>query len=174
MTQVRFQNLIEEHHDEIHRYLWRLSLSAGGDPVRDAEDLTQETFLRAFKAFHRLRPDSNARAWLFKIATNCARSAWRSNQARRETALTEPMPAASRGDPERTSIEHEMSEDLRRAVGSLPFKQRTAITLRHLEGLTYQEAAQVLGCTEASARANVYQALKRLRAQMTPKEVETW
>ena len=171
MTQLRFQDLISEHHDEIHRYLWRLSQSGGGDPARDAEDLTQETFLRAFAAFDRLRPDSNVRAWLYKIATNCARTAWRRQQGRHETALDEPMPATAPDDPERTTIGRQLSEDLRRAVGALPFKQRTAITLRHLEDLSYRETAQILGCTEASARANVYQALKRLRAQLTPEEV---
>lgn len=174
MAQLRFQDLIAEHHDEIHRYLWRLSLSAGGDPVRDAEDLTQETFMRAFDAFERLRPDSNARAWLFKIATNCARTAWRRPGWRRETDLAEAMPAGAADDPERITIGHQSSVGLRRAVSALPFKQRTAITLRHLEGLSYQETAQALGCSEASARANVYQALKRLRAELTPEEVGTW
>ncbi|MGB2896744.1 MAG: sigma factor [Anaerolineales bacterium] len=64
-----FETLVEKHWDEIFAYLWRLI------PGDQAEDCLQETFLRAFRAYERTPPDSNYRAWLYKIATNVARTA---------------------------------------------------------------------------------------------------
>ena len=70
---MRFETLIERHHDEIYAYLWRLLNNAGqADPAIETTDLAQDVFLRAYKAFGRLRPDSNYRAWLYKIAYNTA------------------------------------------------------------------------------------------------------
>jgi RNA polymerase sigma-70 factor (ECF subfamily) len=170
VAELRFEALIEAHHDEIHRYLWRWALTAGGsDPDADAQDLTQETFLRAFNAFGRLRPDSNVRAWLYKIATNCARTAW--SKSRRSTALPveqlERMPGPHALTPEQHVQDRGRNQALRDGLAQLPTKQREAVTLRHLQGLDYPAIAEVLGCSGESARANVYQGLKKLRQMLS-------
>jgi RNA polymerase sigma-70 factor (ECF subfamily) len=125
-------------------------------------------FLRAYGAFARLRPDSNHRAWLYKIATNCACTAL--SQARRQSARQvtlddefQPMPAQESRSPESIAILNETLEAIRSEIGALPPKQQTAVVLRHLQGLDYVDIAQALGCSEDSARANVYQGLRRLR-----------
>jgi RNA polymerase sigma-70 factor, ECF subfamily len=70
---LRFEELIERHHDEIFAYLWRLLGKDGRrDGAMDAEDLVQDVFLRAYQSYSALRPNSNYRAWLYKIATHCA------------------------------------------------------------------------------------------------------
>jgi RNA polymerase sigma-70 factor (ECF subfamily) len=159
-----FESLVEAYSREIFAYLWRLM---GGES--SAEDCLQETFLRAFRAYARFEPHGSARAWLYKIATNIART-----QRRRESRLSDQEIAFDvariKGDFS-TLDEIEKRETLAAvaaAVNQLPHKQRTALILRKYQGLSYAEISVALGGTEDAARANVYQALKRLRAIFVP------
>jgi RNA polymerase sigma-70 factor (ECF subfamily) len=168
---VRFETLIERHHDEIYAYLWRLLRNAGraGAEV-EAEDLTQEVFLRAYRAFGRLRADSNHRAWLFKIATNRAYTVLR--QGRRWAEQRLPLDDESytpAGEPalEQQLAAQETLEGIGRSIAALPPKQRAALVLRYVQGLDYASVARALDCSQESARANVYQALRRLRQEWT-------
>jgi RNA polymerase sigma-70 factor (ECF subfamily) len=168
---VRFETLIERHHDEIYAYLWRLLYNAGqGDAALEAEDLTQDVFLRAYQAFGRLRQDSNHRAWLFKIATNCAYTALKQGRRRasRNVSLDDEVHQVAAADP---SPDHQVIADealaqIRRAIAMLPPKQRMAVVLRYVQELSYSIIAQTLDCSQDSARANVYQALRRLRQEL--------
>ena len=170
---VRFEALIERHHDEIYRYLWRLSNSAGRiDAAVEAQDLTQEVFLRAYRAFGRLRRDSNHRAWLYKIATNCAYSALK--RAQRQARHSEPwddevqrLPEGASQSPDYQAELGETIASVGRAVAALPPKQAAAVVMRHVQGLSYPEIAQALDCSQDSARANVYQGLRRLRHELS-------
>jgi RNA polymerase sigma-70 factor (ECF subfamily) len=169
---VRFETLIEDHHDEIYRYLWRLLKNAGRtDSEIEAEDLTQEVFLRAYRAFGRLRRDSNHRAWLYKIATNCAYAAL--NQGQRQDQHDVPLQgeidrlrAGGNQAPDHQVSVSETLAAVRRSIADLPPKQRAAVVLRHIQDLSYAEIAVALNCSEDSARANVYQALRRLRREL--------
>jgi RNA polymerase sigma factor (sigma-70 family) len=171
---MRFEELIDTHHDEIFRYLWRWALTGGGaDPESDAHDLTQETFLRAYRAYDRLKPQSNARAWLYRIATNCAHSAWRKSRCQPQvSAFEEDDPWISdAASPEQQTIAGHEAASVRRALSHLPVKQRTAVTLRHLQGLDYEAIASALDCSVESARANVHLGLGKLRqALVSPEE----
>lgn len=166
---MRFETLIEQHHDEIYGYLWRLTRNTA-----DAQDLTQEVFLRAYQAFGRLRSEHNLRAWLYKIATNCAYTAFKRDkrQAQHTVALLDdahgaPADAAS---PHQQTAVNESLAAVRQAMAGLPDKQRQALLLRHVQGLEYAEVAQALGCSQDSARANVYQAIRRLRRELGDRE----
>ena len=151
--------LAERYRGELLRYLVRLL----GD-AHEAEDACQEAFLRAHRAFARLAPDSNSRAWLYRIATNTALDAARRRArqaARTADADLDGLPAAG--------VSPEQREQLRavaRAVQALPARQRGALMLRQFQGLGYAEIAASLGGNEAAARANVYQAIKKLRAAL--------
>ena len=161
MALVRFESLIELHHDELYHYLRRMSAGSTSDPA----DLTQETWLRAWRAFERLRPNSNARAWLYRIATNCALNALR--DGRRETLLPEDADLPDEGRTPQEQLEHR--EDLDMAlerVGALPPRQRAAVLLRFGQELRYAELACAMRCSEASARANVSLGVRRLRREM--------
>ena len=153
-----FTHLVERHRGEILTYLVRL---LGHE--QDAQDVCQETLLRAFRAFSRLDGNANTRAWLFKIATNRAFSALarRGRGAARASdvdpeSLMAPAGAGAEG--------RERLRAVRRAVDALPAKQRAALMQRRFHGLGYEEIARSLGCSAESARANVYQAMKKLRA----------
>jgi RNA polymerase sigma-70 factor (ECF subfamily) len=168
----RFETLIERYHDEIYSYLWRLLHSTGqADSAVDAEDLTQEVFLRAYQAFERLRPDSNHRAWLYKIATNYAYTVLKRGQRQGGYSVplleeTHQAPADAGQSPDCRAVLDETWATVRQAIIGLPTKQRTALILRHVQGLDYAEIALALGCSEDSARANVYQAVRRLRREL--------
>ena len=152
--------LSERHRPEIVRYLSRLL----GDHD-EAEDVCQEVFLRAHRAFARLAPDSNCRAWLYRIATNTGLNAAR----RRARRFARAADVEIDGLPADSGASAEQRAQLRAvaaAVETLPPRQRAALVLRQFQGLGYAEIAATLGGNEAAARANVYQALKRLRAAL--------
>ena len=150
--------LAERHRREVLRYLLRLL----GD-AEEAQDACQQTFLHAHRAFGRLRPDSNVRAWLFRIATNTARSVARSRARRAGRMVQVELDGLPGGCS--ASLEHrEQLRAVARAVQALPPRQRAALMLRQFEGFDYGAIASCLGGNEAAARANVYQALKKLRA----------
>src|SRR6266481_274586 len=126
---LRFEELIERHHDEIFAYLWRLMGNDGRrEAATDVEDLTQNVFLRAYDSFAGLRPNSNHRAWLYKIATHCAYTQLRRMKHRRDKlsslkhSPTEPA-TASDGSSSRKYIERRV----RTLVNALPVNKRSAL-----------------------------------------------
>ena len=162
---LRFEELIERHHDEIFAYLWRLMGNDGRrDGSMDVEDLTQDVFLRAYDSFAGLRPNSNYRAWLYKIATHCAYSRFRRMKHRRDKlSLLKHSAAELETASDDSSSRKYMEQRVRALVNGLPAKQKACVTLRYLQDLDYPEIAQILNCSQESARANVYQAIRHLR-----------
>jgi len=162
---LRFEELIERHHDEIFAYVWRLLASDGrNDRKTESEDLVQEVYLRAYRSFSRLRANTNHRAWLYKIATNCAYSRLRQiRDGRGKIAALASVAAATGSASDTAASDRQIDRRLRFLVNQLPAKQKACVTLRYLQDLDYPEIAQVLGCSQESARANVYQAIRRLR-----------
>jgi RNA polymerase sigma factor (sigma-70 family) len=140
-----FQRTLEEHSEEIWRYL------RGMVGTQAAEDCFQETFLAALRAYPRLRPDSNVRAWLFTIAH---RKALDHARQLREAPLGEHDAA---GEPERPNRE------IWSAVATLPPRQRAAVLLRYGGDLAHREIAAAIGCSEEAARRSLHEGLKRLR-----------
>jgi RNA polymerase sigma-70 factor (ECF subfamily) len=158
-----FDDVVAAHHPEIYRYLRRLTSRAN-----EADDLTQETFLRAYRAWSSLGPEANVRAWLFAIATNLARNHFRSEARRRRAyvAAGERRDEAEPAGPEEEQMFRETRALLDRVVAGLPVKQRLAFTLRKVHDLDYEAVAQSLDCSPESARAHVFQALKKIRASL--------
>jgi len=163
---LRFEEMVGRYHDEIFTYVWRLLRTQNShDGASDAEDVVQDVFFRAYKAFGRLDSDSNHRAWLYKIATNAAYTKLRAARRQRDALLSLD---ASRRIADTSTDGVARAEDvearLRRLVGQLPERQRACLTLRYLQHLEYAEIARIMNCSEESARANVYQAIRRLRS----------
>lgn len=160
----RAARLLAQYGIELARHIRRI--------VHDddaAEDLLQETLLRAHRALTRLGPGANVRAWLYRIATNTSLNHLRS-RARERRALerhAREKDPAHHPDTDGTAGEMERRRvALWDAVAALPERQRHAITLRVADELEYEEIARRLGCTAEAARANVYQATKRLRLEV--------
>ena len=149
-----FDCLVRDHQPGVYRFLYRLCCGHR----QDAEDLCQETFLRAYRAFGRLEGEANHRAWLCRIAYN----AFLNNRRRaRPGELPDDVAAASDDGRDR----RELVASIATFVRTLPPKQRAAMILRHVDGRGYDEVARVLGCSEDSARANVFQAVRKVRAR---------
>lgn len=161
MGQEPFETIVAAHHPEIYRYLRRVTVR-----VSEAEDLSQETFLRAFRAYRRLAPDANVRAWLFAIATNLRRNHARAE--RRRWAAHENVRSRGRqteGDgPESEALYKEAQSVMEGVIDGLPLKQRLAFVLRKIHDLSYGEIGRSLECSAESARANVFQAFRKIRA----------
>jgi RNA polymerase sigma-70 factor (ECF subfamily) len=161
-----FEDHVESFGGEIYAYLWRILRNK-----EDAEDCLQETFLRAYRAYGRLDKEANHRAWFYKIATNVANTYFR-KQARRVPHIVELSDESMSGSfSEASLLEYrEQVERVRTAVAELPYKQRAALILRKYHDFEYSEISSALDCSESSARANVYQALKKLRTKFQPVE----
>jgi RNA polymerase sigma-70 factor (ECF subfamily) len=161
-----FDELVERHSAEIFAYVWRMLRE-----THDAEDCLQETFLRAYRAYGRVRTGTNYRAWLYKIATNTARSHWR-RKKRSEARTTEIDPDLQSGEMSVADrVERKaLLAAVARVVEELPDQQRAALIMRKYQELSYAEIAAALTCTEAAARANVYQAVRKLQATFSVNE----
>ena len=155
-----FEALMSKHHGEIYRYVLRVTGRRS-----DADDLSQETFLRAFRAYRALPPDANRRAWLFAIATNLCRNHFRAQSRRRLAYAHVSVGARERQEegPEHVALGREAGQVVETVVGRLPLKQRLAFVQRKVHGLDYEEIGQGLRCSAESARAHVFQALKKIR-----------
>jgi RNA polymerase sigma-70 factor, ECF subfamily len=160
MGEMPFEALVAAHHAEIHRYLRRVA-----PRVADADDLAQETFLRAYRAYRRLPPDANVRAWLFAIATNLCRNHRRAERRRSwaQAAAREAASGAGGDGPAEATLFNEARAVVEDVLARLPFKQRAAFTLRKLHDLEYAAIADSLRCSPDAARANVFQALRKIR-----------
>jgi len=156
-----FDSIIELYSAEIFAYLWRQL-----NGREDAEDCLQEVYLRAFKAYDRLNEDPHIRAWLYKIATNEAISYRRKRN--RNYALNVQIDydfLSSDLSPIDQLELKERFEVLMGAIKALPNRQRSALLMRKYQELSYVDISRILDCSEEAARANVYQALKKLRTR---------
>lgn len=160
MTEDAFETVVAAHHAEIHRYLARATSRPS-----DADDLSQETFVRAYKAFRALPPDANVRAWLFTIATNLCRNHYRAEGRRRQAMAAAAAGFSERGPswPEGEAIASQAGARIDLIVAALPFKQRLAFTMRKVHELDYDAIGESLDCSAESARAHVFQALRKIR-----------
>ncbi len=151
-----------------------------GRMVRDAataEDLAQEVFLRVYRARKAYTPSAKFTTWLFRIATNLALNSVRDNRWRQaETSLDEPagedagpreLPAPEMRMDEHL-IERDRAEFIRRAIASLPEKQRAAVLLHKYEELDYGEIARILDCSESALKSLLFRAYESLRVQLAP------
>ncbi|MFI5346765.1 MAG: RNA polymerase sigma factor [Elusimicrobiota bacterium] len=147
------------------------SVAAGlmNDPAR-TEDVVQEAVMSAWKAFDGYRGEAQFKNWLCRIVVHKAYSALRWGRLRAWLSLdsvsgakeAEGVPDYSAGsDPEKSSLEEERAEAIRRAVGLLPLQMRTAVLLRG-GGLGVTEVAQTMGVAEGTVKAHLHQARQRL------------
>ncbi len=160
---------IEGYGSEIRRHLSRMLSSEA-----DADDLLQEVWVRAIRRPPDAGPGSNVRAWLYRVATNVALDHLAKNR-RRQCALDgrrlelAPEPVSPPDDVLQALSEQGRSR-VREKVSLLPPKQREAVWLRWVEGRDYETIAARLDSSPESARANVYNGMKRLRVDL----IEVW
>ncbi|WP_162657113.1 RNA polymerase sigma factor [Tuwongella immobilis] len=159
-----FAALVDRYWEPLYRWLCYLS----HDPTT-AEDLTQETFLKAFAALESFRPGSHFRAWLFRIGQNNFVN-HRREQKRKQFTL--PMELTQPGDgPLGELLSREGVTKLVEAIHKLPTDFRAALLLRIEEELSFKEIATILSITEETARWRVFKARQKLMQVLSPELV---
>ena len=171
-----FELLVIKYQRRIERLVGRM--------VRDVDivqDITQETFIRAYKALHQFRGEAQFYTWLYRIAVNTAKKALM--EMHRSPVMTES--ALHTGDdedetsvhrqeltthetPETVLAAREIAEAVNAAMEALPEDLRQAVTLREIEGLSYEEIAQAMDCPIGTVRSRIFRAREAISARVKP------
>ncbi len=181
-----FEMLVVKYQRRIERLIARM--------VRDVDlvpDIAQETFIRAYRAIPQFRGDSAFYTWLYRIAVNTAKKAL--VELKRDPVVTEAAMATVDGDDETSRVENELSDGetpdavlaskeiaatVNAAIEALSEDLRQAITLREIEGLSYEEIATVMNCPIGTVRSRIFRAreaiAERLRPLLDTREGERW
>jgi RNA polymerase sigma-70 factor, ECF subfamily len=156
--EAAFRDLYRRHTPR----LLQLALRLVGGEEADAEDVVQETWIRAAERLDAFRWESAFGTWLYAIGINVAREAARKREQRRETAWPddEPPPAEP---PDRVE-----PLDLERAIASLPTGYRTVLVLHDVEGFTHEAIAEQLGVTPGTTKSQLFWARRAVRALLAP------
>ena len=165
-----FRALVEQHSRSVFRLAFRMT---GNE--QDAEDVVQESFLRAYRQLGRFESRANFGTWLYRIVSNCSVDLMRSKQARHDQVRGESLdetavdlPAADVPGPERMAQSAEIERRVQHALRELSPLERAAFTLRHYEGRSIDEISATLGLGTSAAKHSVFRAVKKLRAALAP------
>jgi RNA polymerase sigma-70 factor, ECF subfamily len=163
--------LVFEH----HRLVLGLATHLLGDR-EEALDLSQEVYLRVFRTLHRFRGQSSLRTWIFRIVVNQVRNRqrwWRRRARSKQVSLDEHIRehgemvlGADARTPDRELARKELGRRLKLALQHLPFEQRTALVLREVEGLRYEEIAFSLGLPVGTVKSRLTRARQALREEL--------
>jgi RNA polymerase sigma factor (sigma-70 family) len=151
-----FERLYQKYAGDVYRYALVVLRNEA-----DAEDVTQTTFMNAYRAMERGERPRQPQNWLITIAHNVCRQRFRQSQRRPNEVVYEEELA------EAVVVEDAISaEDIRRALGHLAFNQRSALVMRELEGRSYQEIAEILGVSVSAVETLIFRARRALREQL--------
>ena len=171
-----FELLVIKYQRRIERLVGRM--------VRDVDlvqDITQETFIRAYKALHQFRGEAQFYTWLYRIAVNTAKKSLM--EMRRSPIITESA-LHNRSDDDETSVieqelitqetpetvlaAQEIAQAVNTAMEALPEDLRQAVTLREIEGLSYEEISQAMDCPIGTVRSRIFRAREAISAKVKP------
>ena len=166
-----FRVLVAQHSRSVFRLAYRMT---GNE--QDAEDVVQESFLRAYRQLARFESRANFGTWLYRIVANCSVDLMRSKQARHDQVRGDSLdqegavelPAADAPDPERAAQSTEIDRRVQHALRALSPLERAAFTLRHYEGRSIEEISATLGLGTSAAKHSVSRAVKKLRVALAP------
>lgn len=158
-----WEELVRQHSDQVYRLAYRLTGNGS-----DAEDLTQDVFIRVFRTLHNFRPGT-FKGWLHRVTTNLFIDSARRKQRIRFDGLSETaderLPSALPA-PSQCLDEAGLEHDVAAALASLAPELRAAIVLYDIEGLSYQEVADTLGAKIGTVRSRIHRARSQLRAAL--------
>jgi RNA polymerase sigma-70 factor (ECF subfamily) len=175
-NQRAFELLVLKYQRRVARLVARM--------VRDSDlvdDVVQETFIRAYRALHQFRGEAQFYTWLYRIAVNTAKKAL--VDLRRNPVMNESALRGRDDDDETSSVSNELSSDetpetvlaakeigeaVNSAMEALPEDLRQAVTLREIEGLSYDEIAEVMNCPIGTVRSRIFRAREAISAKVKP------
>lgn len=160
-----FRALVERHSQQAFRLAFRMT---GNE--QDAEDVVQESFLRAYRELGRFQARSNFGTWLYRIVANCSVDLIRSKRSRRVESGTERFETAPPEDagpgPERLARSAEIRRRVALALDELSPLEQAAFRLRHYEGRSIREIGQTLGLRTSATKNSVFRAVRKLRVAL--------
>jgi len=157
-----FEALVRKYQDRAYSVAYQILLHR-----EDALDVAQEAFARAYLSIDRFRQSAGFYTWLYRILVNLAIDHTRARA--RANPLSSDIPGAvaverdPTGDPGASLETRELRERIARAVASLPIHQRTAVTLREIQGLSYEEIARIMNCSIGTVMSRLYAARQKLK-----------
>jgi len=166
-----FRVLVERH----SRPLFRLAFRMTGNE-QDAEDIVQDTFLRAYRRIEKFDERASFGTWLYRITVNCSLDLVRARKRRSEQSgptnpemgdLIQSLPASS-PTPDRMAMSGEAKQRIAEAMEELSASERTAFVLRHFEGHSIGEIASVLKIKDEAVKNTVFRAVKKMRTELEP------
>ena len=157
-----FRSLVERHSRSVFRLAYRMT---GNES--DAEDIVQETFLRAYKQLNRYESRSSFSTWLYRIASNCSVDLLRSRKVRQPVEVPETL-ATNDPEPDRMVFSSQVQQKVAEAMNELSGQERTAFVLRHFEGLSIEEISTALGVGGNAAKHAIFRAVQKLRRTLEP------
>jgi RNA polymerase sigma-70 factor (ECF subfamily) len=168
-----FELLVSKYQRKLARVLSRF--------IRDAtevEDVTQEAFIKAYRALPTFRGDSAFYTWLYRIGINTAKNYLVAMGRRAPTTTdidSEEAEGFENGDqlrdlntPENEMMSRQVAETVNQTLGELPEELRTAITLREIEGLSYEDIANIMNCPIGTVRSRIFRAREAIAAKLRP------
>ena len=165
-----FRALVEKHSRSVFHLAFRMT---GNE--QDAEDVVQDSFLRAYRQLGRFESRANFGTWLYRIVANCSVDLMRSKQARHDQVRGDSLdagamelPAVNVPGPERMAESAEIERRVQDALQELSPLERAAFTLRHYEGRSIDEISSTLGLGTSAAKHSVFRAVKKLRLALAP------
>jgi RNA polymerase sigma-70 factor (ECF subfamily) len=166
-----FQSLVERHSKYVFHVAYRLTGSS-----QDAEDVVQETFLKAYRQLSRFEARADFRTWLHRIAVNCAIDYIRARRSREigqdvpdlEDAAASDGNAGAQPSPHRMALSAQIDERVREAMKGLTPMERAAFMLRHVEGRPIREVAAALGLKSEATKNSIFRAVRKMRAALEP------
>ncbi len=166
-----FRALVERHSRAIFRVAFGMTRNE-----QDAEDVVQETFMRAYRAMAQFENRADVGTWLYRIGVNCALDYLQSRH--RHAAGREPIDSVATRDsralratdplPDRIVFGSEIQKQIARSLGELTPRERAAFVLRHFEGCAIEEVAQILNVRADAAKHTIFRAVKKLRKALAP------
>ena len=169
-----FRSLVELHSRQAFALAYRITRDE-----RDADDVVQESFIRAYRQIGRFEARSNFGTWLHRIVVNCAMDLLRARHARRAERSgdsVDDMPevvASHDPSPERLARSAEIKRRVELSMAALTADERVAFTLRHYEGRSIDEIGRTLGVQKSAAKHAVFRAVRKLREALEPLRRET-
>lgn len=170
---AEFDRLVQRYHKQAYNIAYRMT----GNHA-DAEDLTQEAFVRAFRFFGNYRRDWPFDNWLYKIMSNLFVDDLRRRPKARLQSLDQPLDLGGRSEdvyleipdaganPERLVMSHELDEHIQRALNGLPKDFRMTVILADIEGMSYEEISAAMRCSLGTVRSRLHRGRKLLRAKI--------
>jgi len=165
-----FEALALEHFDALYNTAVRLTRNPS-----EAQDLVQETFLKAFRFYHRFEPGTNIKAWLFTILRNTYINVYRKAARQQQVDFDQVAPFyADTADPlvweDRSTVEemlrHLVQDDVKRALEALPDDYRMVVLLADLEDFAYKEIAEIVGCPVGTVMSRLFRGRRLLRKSL--------